>query len=160
MHALSVWLGKTPLSIVLQNIDWVIPSVQTIHIVAVSIVIGSVLMLDLKAFGLVGRSLSLANYAARFGPWIWGAIGVLTLTGLTLVIAEPDRSVENAAFQLKMLLLLCLIAELSAITVPLRANSLFWEARGRRWLLVALVILSVVTVVSIVFAGRWIAYTQ
>jgi len=103
LHALSVWLGRTPLSTLLQNIDWVIPSVQSVHIVAVSIVIGSVLMLDLKAFGLVGRSLSLAHYAARFGPWIWGAIGVLTLTGVTLVIAEPDRSIENAIFQLKLL---------------------------------------------------------
>jgi len=144
----------------LQNIEWVIPGVQTLHIVAVSIVIGSVLMLDLKAFGLVGRSLSLANYAARFGPWIWGAIGVLALTGLALVIAEPDRSIENAVFQLKMLLLLCLIAELSALLIPIRANSAFWEGRGRRWLLITLVTLSLLTVVGIVFAGRWIAYTQ
>ena len=49
------WLADTPLSKTLQDHAWVVPTSQSIHILAVSIVFGSACMVNLRLLG-VGRS--------------------------------------------------------------------------------------------------------
>ena len=47
------WLEQTPLSQAIQSAGWVVPTVQTIHILAIAAVLSSVLMLDLRLLGVV-----------------------------------------------------------------------------------------------------------
>ncbi len=42
------WLEQTPLSLFAQSHGWVVPSIQTIHILAISAVAGSALMINLR----------------------------------------------------------------------------------------------------------------
>jgi hypothetical protein len=122
------WLEQTPLSQAIQGAGWVVPAVQTIHILAIAAVISSALMLALRL-------------DARFRQVIWWALPVLAATGLVMIVGEPVRSLENPVFQLKMALLV------SAIVVTL----LPYKNR-----ITAITSLSLW--VGIVFAGRWIAY--
>src|SRR5438552_18413903 len=100
------WLEQTPLSQAIQTTSWVVPSVQTIHILAIAAVMSSVLMLDLRLLGVVGRDQPLARVCARFRPVIWWALPVLLATGIVMIIGEPARSRANPIFQLQMILLL------------------------------------------------------
>ena len=59
LRALSDWLASTSLSLTIQNVTWIIPAVQTIHILCVAAVFSSVLMVDLRLLGITQRSLSL-----------------------------------------------------------------------------------------------------
>jgi hypothetical protein len=155
------WLALTPLSQTIQTVEWIIPAVQTIHILAVAAVMSSVLMVDLKMIGVIARDQPLAAVIARFLPFIWWALPVLLLTGATLIIAEPARALENPIFVLKMTLLLAAVAITLACQLPLRKNTAFWEfpARRRR-AATAIALVSLPLWVGIVFAGRWIAYFQ
>ena len=65
---------------------------------------------DLRIFGLAGRRSTLAQTAGQYLPWIWRGLLVLALTGATLIIGEPVRSLVNPAFQAKMLMLAIAIA--------------------------------------------------
>ena len=136
------WLEQTPLSQAIQAAGWVVPTVQTIHILAIAAVMSSVLMLDLRLLGMVGRDQPLERVSARFRPVIWWALPVLLATGIVMIIGEPARSLANPVFQLKMLLLLAAIA----VTAGLHKDSRI------------IAILSLSLWVGIVFAGRWIAY--
>jgi hypothetical protein len=136
------WLEQTPLSQAIQNTGWVVPAVQTIHILAIAAVMSSVLMLDLRVLGIVGRDQPLARVTGRFRPVIWWTLPLLLATGIVMIVGEPARSLANPVFQLKMLLLLAAIAA----TTALREGSRI------------IAILSLLLWVGIVFAGRWIAY--
>ncbi len=96
------WLGSTAASQFIQKIFWIIPTVQIVHILAISVVVASMAMFDLRLLGIAGTRNSIAALARRFLPWLWGALVVLLLSGSILIVGEPQRSLDNAVFQLKM----------------------------------------------------------
>src|SRR5215468_1883560 len=98
------WLSQTSISVAIQAHEWVIPTVQSIHIVAIGIVLASVFMIDLRVLGLAGRDQSLRETTGRFGPWLTGALCVLLATGVLMVIGEPARELLAFSFWLKMFL--------------------------------------------------------
>ncbi len=89
LHGFAEWLGQTPISQVVQNVSWIIPSVQSIHILSIAIVISAVFMVDLRLLGVIGRDQPTAAYTSRFLSWIWPTLVVLLLTGSVLIIGEP-----------------------------------------------------------------------
>src|SRR4029453_3865290 len=114
MHAFADWLAQTQTSTVIQNVSWIIPTVQTVHIVCVAIVVSATFLVSLRVLGVFDRSETLAALAHRFLPWIWYALVVLLVTGSLLIIGEPGRSLMNPAFGLKMLMLV-VVASLTAV---------------------------------------------
>jgi hypothetical protein len=142
-------------------VSWIIPTVQSIHILCVSIVFSSALMIDLRMLNLIGRSQPVAGYTARFMPWIWYTLIILLLSGAILIIGEPTRSLENPSFQLKMVLLLAAMTMTAVIQRPLAGNGAYWDEISRRKALAKVVaVVSLCLWVGIIFAGRWIAYTN
>jgi hypothetical protein len=83
---------------------------------------------------------------------------ILLLTGALLIIGEPRRSLLNATFYIKMSLLLGAILLTAGLQGSIAVRPSFWQNRrlaGR-----ALATLSILIWCGILFAGRWIAYTQ
>lgn len=159
LRAFGEWLANTGLSTTIQNVSWIIPTVQTIHIVCVAIVISSVFLVDMRILGIFARTQPLASLSDRFLTWIWYAIVVLLITGTLLIIGEPTRSLLNPAFALKMLMLLVVAGLTRVIQRPLATDGGYWDASGgRRAALKAIAIASLALWSCIVFAGRWIAY--
>src|SRR6185369_7767940 len=113
------WIEQTPLSQKIQVTDWFVPTVQTVHILAVAAIMASILMIDLRLLGIVGRDQPLARVSARFRPVIWWTLPVLLLTGILMIPGEPGGSLENWAFQPKMLLLIAAIVVTLSYQAPL-----------------------------------------
>jgi hypothetical protein len=155
------WLQNTPFSLTIASIAWIIPALQTIHILAIALVISSAFLLHLRLLGLAGGSQSSAAVARRFLPFIWWPLPVLLVTGALLISAEPARSLENPSFILKMALLLTAIGVTLLYQRKLVAAPDYWEATGARRAAVKLIaVFSLALWIGIVLAGRWIAYTQ
>jgi hypothetical protein len=157
----AAWLELTRFSRLLQTVEWAIPAVQTVHILAIAAAMGSMLLFNLRLLGVNGTDLPLVRASTRFIPVIWGSVLVLLASGAVMIAAEPGRSLLNPVFQLKMSLLLAALALTMATERPLRHNPSFWNntvARGR----VARVAagLSIGLWIAILCAGRWIAYTR
>jgi hypothetical protein len=159
IRALSEWLAATSLSLTIQNVTWIIPAVQTVHILCVAAVFSSVLMVDLRLLGLVQRAQPLPSVTGRFLSWIWVFLVILLVTGSLLIIGEPERSLLNPAFGLKMAMLVAVILITLLIARPLRSNAGFWEASfGRLAAARVIALVSLALWSGIIFAGRWIAY--
>jgi len=155
------WLQATALSQTIQNVDWIVPTMQTLHILAIAAILSSALMLALRLLGVLARDQSPAAVASRFLPVIWGTLIVLFLTGVILIIGEPARALENPVFILKMTLLIAALSVTGAYQSPIRKNPDFWERSILRRISVKFIaIFSVGLWVGIVCAGRWIAYVQ
>lgn len=161
LHQFCEWLASTKASATIQDASWVIPTVQTLHIACIAVLIGSVVMLDMRMFGIAGRGDSIAATAKRLLPWIWWPLPVFLATGLILIVAEPSRELENATFYNKMILLVFAIATTGLLQGTLHRNPVFWEgSRVRSGAAKGLATVSLALFVGIVFAGRLIAYTD
>lgn len=159
MLELAQWLSDTPISLAIRQRDWLIPLLQTIHILGIAMVVSSVFLIDLRILQIT-RSQSTAATAHRYVPWIWTGLGILATSGLTLIIAEPQRALPNPAFQIKMLLLSIAIATTCAFQTSLRRNASFWEGSGPARMMNVLAMGVFVLWCSIALAGRLIAYLQ
>jgi uncharacterized membrane protein SirB2 len=159
LQSFAQWLSGTPPSRFIQDVLWVIPAVQTLHILAIAVVLSSVGMIELRLFGLVGRSTPLAQTAGRFLPWLWWGTLALAITGLILITGEPGRALTNPAFQLKMLLLLVAILVTFAFHRSVRKSSVAWSGSGYSLAVIRVAALATLLLwFSIAVAGRWIAY--
>jgi hypothetical protein len=157
----SKWLAATPLSHVIQTTKWVIPALQTVHILSVAVVFSSAILVDLRLWRLLNRDVPLPEVARRFLPTIWLVLLVLLITGSLLIIGEPKRSLLNSAFYLKMALLAVAIVLTAWLQWSLSSSPNFWDKnRGRRMAGQLTATLSILVWCGILFAGRWIAYTQ
>jgi uncharacterized membrane protein len=156
LNSVCVWIDSTSLSQAIQNAPWVVPTVQTVHILAIAALMASMLMINLRLVGMAGRDQPLAQVAGRFTPVIWWALPVLLVSGVLLIIGEPARALKNNIFQIKMLLVIGAILVTLFFAAPLKKNPAHWDGRGVLGVMVALI--SVSLWVAIIFAGRWIAY--
>ena len=161
LDAFCTWLAATSLSQGIQSVEWIIPAVQTVHILSIAVVISSVLMLDLRLLGVGPRDQTIAAVAKRFLPFVWWPLPILLVTGATLIIAEPARALQNRVFLLKMGLLLAASAVTLVFQIPLNRDTAFWDApASRRRVVQFIAAVSLPLWAAIIFAGRWIAYVQ
>lgn len=161
LGALSRWLAATPLSHAIVTANWVIPTVQTIHILCVAVVFSSAVLMNLRIFGVFERDATLSAVARRLLPAIWPVLAVLAVTGSLLIIGEPRRSLINPTFYVKMTLLAAALVVTASLQWRLSAAAGNDADSGRpRVASTALATLSIMLWCGILFAGRFIAYTQ
>jgi heme A synthase len=136
-----------------------IPTIQSIHIIGIGVVLGSVFMIDLRILGWAGTDQTLRQTTSRFGPWLTGALCLQLATGILMVIGEPVRELVNFSFWLKMFLVAVgtLIAAIFLITLPKHQQQ--WdETLVNRRSIKSLAILTFLIWLCIIILGRLIAY--
>jgi cytochrome bd-type quinol oxidase subunit 2 len=154
LHQFGEWLATTAPSQTIQSSTWMIPTIQTVHIVALALVFTSALLLSLRFAGLGLSAEPLSQLAARATKRIWVLLVVLLLTGALLITAEPGRTITNPVFYLKMGLLL------ANILVTLWLAAVAKHKQKPNALHLAGATLSVLLWIGIIFAGRFIAYVE
>jgi len=160
MKEFAAWLATGSLSVAIQkNEVWVIPTIQSIHIVGIGVVLGCVLMLTLRLLGMAGMDRTLLQVTRRFGPWLTGALVLLLVTGLALIVGEPERELLAFSFWLKMFFVACGAGLSWWFQRSVRANEQAWETvLSHRTGVRALATLALLIWIAIIFLGRFIAY--
>src|SRR3984893_14150890 len=154
------WLSTTFPSLFMQNHNrWVIPTIQSIHIVGIGVLLGSVLMIDLRILGWAGTDQTMRQTTDRFAPWVTGALCLQLPTGLLMVIGEPVRELVTFSFWLKMLLVAVstLIAAIFLITLP-KHQQQWEETLVNRRSVKSLAIVTFLIFLCFIILGRLIAY--
>ncbi|HEU4693470.1 MAG TPA: DUF6644 family protein [Vicinamibacterales bacterium] len=105
MLEFAQWLEMTPLSVTIKSIEWIIPLVQSIHILTIAIVFVSLLTVSLRVVGWIRMDEAFGVVMERFSTWISRGLIILAVTGITLVLGEPIRELMSLSFWLKMGLL-------------------------------------------------------
>jgi hypothetical protein len=141
----------------MRTAGWVIPAVQTVHILALSVLLGGSVLLDLKLAGVLARADTGAAVVRRYMPSVWAALGVLLASGTLLFWAEPERALTKRIFWIKMALVLISFL----LTFLIRKRMLLRDERGKGAAPfdVALGLLALAIWVVALFCGRWIAYS-
>jgi hypothetical protein len=160
MQQFAEWLSTTFLSVFIQNHNsWIIPGIQSIHIVGIGVVVGSVFMIDLRILGWAGMDQTLRQTTSRFGPWLTASLWLLLATGLLMVIGEPVRELVTFSFWFKMFLVAVGTVVAAIFQVTLRKHERQWEdTLVKRRSIRFLAIFTFLIWACIIVLGRLIAY--
>jgi len=100
----TAWLGGTALSQAMRGDPWLYPLVEIVHIVGFAVLVGSVVLFDLRVLGCA-RGLPVQMLAQHLLRWGVGALLLIVPAGVLLFSAHPDELARNPAFQLKLVLI-------------------------------------------------------
>lgn len=154
----AAWLGGTSLSALVTGHDCLVPAIQVVHILAVAAVLIASLHIHLRALGVLERDVAQGQVAARFLPILWGALGVLAITGLLLIASEPTRAIFRTVFWVKLAL-----AAAASLGTWAQGPLALRFANGGVAVHPAQKVLAVATLLvwlGVIYAGRWIAYAD
>ncbi|WP_109488581.1 DUF6644 family protein [Occallatibacter savannae] len=82
------------------------PIVETVHVLAITMLAGTIAILDLRLLGVLFRGERVTTVARQVLPIVWTGFGILVISGSMLFAAEAAKSYANPAFRLKLILLL------------------------------------------------------
>jgi hypothetical protein len=158
MVELASWLASLPIGQTLRRLNWLVPWLQIIHILANGIVLSAVVMIGMRVWG-ISRSQASTTMARRFQPWIWAGLVVLTVSGIALILYAPRRLLVDVTFQVKMVVMGLAIAATLALLLALRPGREAVDGGpGRHKFAGMLATLTLVLWVGVTLAGRgrWI----
>lgn len=153
------WLTGGWLNLAVAGHSWVVPTLQTIHILSVAVVLSGVLLINLRIAGLVERGQPIAAVLDRFLWPITIAVAVLALTGALLIAGEPTRALFRTIFWVKMVLVVAALAltwSHRPAFMPSRGGAIAAATPGRK----VVAVLALLLWLGVIVAGRWIAYVE
>lgn len=130
-HITRLWadeLAASGLSQRLRILLWVVPTSQSVHIAALSVVFTCALLIGLRLIGVSTGSRSVGTLVRAVTPWMYAAAVVCLLTGVLQTVIEPVRQFVTPAFWSKMLLLVIVVALTVGLDRSVRRHPRRWEA--------------------------------
>jgi len=98
-------LNDTGPATALRESLWMFPIVETAHVLAITLLAGTISILDLRLLGVIFRGERVTTVARLILPLVWTGFGILVASGFMLFAAEAAKSYSNPAFRLKLFLL-------------------------------------------------------
>ena len=133
--------------------SWLFPVIQSVHIIGLTMVVGTISLVDFRLLGVGMRHQEVADLAAGLAPWTFAGLLTVLVTGPVLFWSDLARYVNNPAFVLKMgLLAVALAGHFTLHRSVVRGNA--GSSPTRRKLAA---VLSLVLWIGVVVAGRAIA---
>jgi hypothetical protein len=152
---LFTWADHTAIGMAIRASRWLFPVIEAFHLVALALLGGTVLIVDMRLLGWGLRSRPVSELASDMQPWMVAGLLVMLSSGFLLFLSEPKKLYDNLPFQIKMVfLLLAIVYTFTIRRRLLRSNvDLAWPARSRLAGGVSIALWSVVG-----FMGRGIGF--
>ena len=151
------WLETTVVADTIRTVPWIYPTLETLHYFGLALVVGGILLTDLRLLGFAAR-LPLKSMLGLL-RFVWAGFVINVATGTLIFIYGAENFSGNTAFRVKMVLLL--LAGINALIFTRAA-----ARSGDRWIdsgrvpsaIKAVATASVILWIGVVTAGRWMAY--
>jgi hypothetical protein len=137
------------------------PWVETIHVVAITTVIGVIAIVDLRLLGLASTTYAVSRLTKSLLPLTWVGFGLALVTGLLLFSSQPVTYFGNFAFRMKMLLLVAAGLNMAVFHVLTMRGISLWDRDAPVPTSAKVAgLLSMFIWILIVICGRWIGFTM
>jgi hypothetical protein len=141
---------------------WLYPSIETVHIVGIGLLFGSIAMLDLRLLGF-SRDVPARRLAAHVLPWTAASFLLIVPSGLMMFTAHASDFIDSPVFVLKMSLIMAAGANAAVFHAVVFRTADVWDASEMRKLppppsarLSAA--LSLLIWIAVIACGRLLAY--
>ena len=141
--------------------DLLFPLIESVHVLSICLVVGSIFVVDLRLLGLASVNRAVSRVSSGVLPLTWSAFAVAVASGGLLFISNATKYLENGYFVAKIFLILAaglnmaIFHAISARDLPKWDNETALPLRAR-----LAGGLSILLWVSVVTCGRWIGFTM
>src|SRR5262249_2609407 len=90
---------------IIRSSNWLFPAIEAVHIIALCLLFGAILLLNLRLLGIALRSTPVAKLANDLAPWTLCTLIIMLTTGTMLFSSESIKCYQSPPFQVKMVLL-------------------------------------------------------
>jgi hypothetical protein len=153
-------LESSALGVAISESQWAFPGIETVHVLSLALVFGSILMIDLRLLGISSRSSLISKLSAEVLPYTWTGFALAALSGGLLFISRAQTYIHNLSFQLKFVCMFLAFLNMLAFQYGAYRRVLDWDASlppPRAARLAGALSLSLW--LCVIFFGRWIGFT-
>src|SRR5579862_5675682 len=155
LYPYFLWIENTRLGHGIRESKWTFTLAEVFHLLGLTLLLGTVLILALRLFGFVLQGKSVAGTARELMPWSIAGLTITVFTGFLLFVSEATKCWGNVAFRYKMLFLfMALIFQFTVLPFVCRADEKRFPPVARK---IAAVI-AVFLWFGVAAAGRAIAF--
>jgi hypothetical protein len=154
------WLQDTALAQAIRGGEWLFPAIETVHVLSLATVFGSIVMVDLRLLGFSSRSSALSRLTRETLPFTWAAFGLAALTGTLMFISKAPVYFHNLQFRLKFLCMLLAGINMLVFHAGVYRRVAQWDLTLPPPTAARIAgALSIALWLSIIALGRWIGFT-
>jgi hypothetical protein len=159
MMSFCKWLEHTSVGTHVRESLWLFPTVETLHLFGIVLLVGSTSFFDLRLLNLTMKDQPVSRIVDKLQGFVWAGFIVQVVTGFLMFASEATKMYINDAFRLKMLMIVAagLNAGLFHFTAYRHVDK--WGTSGSTPFAAKVAgVLSILLWFGIVAAGRWIAF--
>jgi uncharacterized protein DUF6644 len=156
LFAFFKWMEASALHDVIAASPWAFAVIESVHLLALSVIGGAVLIVDMRMLGLGLKRQPVAELARNAYPWFVGSLVVMLVTGVLLFASEPTKCYYSTPFWVKMTSLA--LAMIFAFTIR-RKITLADEGRMRPAVYKIVALVSLTLWFGVGAGGRWIGFS-
>ena len=154
------WLQDTAIATAIRENDVLFPWIETVHVVAIVLVVGSISIVDFRLLGLASRDRPLGRLLHEILPLTWGAFAVAAIAGSLLFSSKAVDYAHNFFFQGKMILLALAGLNMAVFHAFTGRDMTRWNDAAKPLLSARIAgSASLILWVTVVAFGRWIGFT-
>jgi hypothetical protein len=140
--------------------EWLFPNVETLHVISLAVVFGSILMVDLRLLGITSRGSSVSNLSREVLPYTWIAFIAAVITGTMMFVSKAHIYFYNLQFELKFLFMFLAGVNMLVFHFGAYRRVLIWnDARPTPFAARFAGAVSILCWGAVIFFGRWIGFT-
>jgi hypothetical protein len=153
-------LQATPWGTAVRESTWLFPTIESVHVHSLVLVVGSIMMVDLRLLHVASRQRSVKELSDDILPWTWTAFVCAAITGTLLFSSSAVRYVGIWQFEVKMCMLLLAAINMGIFHLGAFRSVAQWDRHPVHPPLAAKLAggISLCIWVSIVALGRWVGF--
>jgi hypothetical protein len=154
------WLQDTPIAIAIREHEILFPWIESFHVLAIVLVVGTISIVDLRLLGLASRNRAVTILMREALPCTWAAFVVAVITGLLLFSSNAPKYAHNVYFQAKMALLVLAAGNMMVFHLLGARDIVRWDATAATPIAAKIAGgISLLVWIAVVVCGRWIGFT-
>jgi hypothetical protein len=162
MNLQAVWpaLEASPVGDFVASSPWAFPTIESVHVIAIVTVVGTVAIMDLRLLGLASGSWTVTQMSRDTLRWTWVAFVAAAITGALLFVSKAHIYAIEPWFIGKMILIALAGVNMAIFHVFTWRSVGEWGAGGRSPLPARIAGgLSLALWLLAIFCGRWVGFT-
>lgn len=161
MDSFFQWIFDTPLGTAIRENGLLFPWIESVHVLAITLVMGSIAVVDLRMLGVASRRRSISQLSAEVLPITWIAFVIAAITGLLLFTSNAVKYSHNGFFLWKMFLMVLAGSNMLVFNLITSRGIEAWDESPKTPNTVRLAgALSLSLWIAIIVCGRWIGFTM
>ena len=153
------WLQDLNFPTQIRESVWLFPTIETVHVFALVLVVGSIMAVDLRLLGLANRERPFSELAREMLPWTWVAFAVAAVAGFLMFSSKALIYYGNIPFRIKMCCLLLAGINMALFHWLGTRHLETWDRKQPPMPAKFAGGASLLLWTTIVAAGRWIGFT-